>query len=59
MMKVKNKKSILAQPLKNSTQITYTKEKNELISLLSSYIKGSAKRDDIYTSLIKLKSSIS
>jgi hypothetical protein len=36
----------------------YIPEKTELIKLLSSYIKESAKRDEIYTSLMKLKSSI-
>jgi hypothetical protein len=40
-------------------QVNYTAEKTELINLLSSYIKGSAKRDEIYTSLMKLKTSVS
>jgi hypothetical protein len=37
----------------------YVSQKIELLKLLSSYIKEGAKRDEIYTSLMKLKSSIS
>jgi hypothetical protein len=43
----------------NNSQISYTPEKDELLKLLSSYIKGSARRDTVYTSLIELKVLVS
>jgi hypothetical protein len=43
----------------NNPQISYTTEKDELLKLLSSYIKGSARRDTVYTSLMELKVLVS
>jgi len=43
----------------NNSQISYTPEKDELLKLLSSYIKGSARRDTVYTSLMELKVLVS
>jgi hypothetical protein len=57
MYRAQSKRPLLQQSI--VVQNNYTPEKIELIKLLSSYIKGSAKRDDIYTSLMKLKSSVS
>jgi len=55
MQRTKQRKPILNTQV---AQIKYIPEKTELIKLLTSYIKGDAKRDEIYTSLMKLKSSI-
>jgi hypothetical protein len=54
----KKKPVIVESSLFTQTK-TLIPEKNELIKLLSSYIKGQAKRDETYTSLMKLKTSIS
>ena len=43
----------------DNSQISYTPEKDELLKLLSSYIKGSARRDTVYTSLMELKVLVS
>jgi len=53
------KKPVLVQVSPLTQKKTYIPEKIELINLLSSYIKDSANRNDIYTALAKLKTSIS
>jgi hypothetical protein len=58
MMRTKINKPFVVQTSAVAQRINYIPEKNEMIKLLSSYIKGSAKRDETYTSLMKLKESI-
>ena len=59
MMRGRERKPFVVQTSSVAQRINYIPEKNELIKLLSSYIKGPAKRDETYTSLMKLKESIS
>ena len=58
-MRGRERKPFVVQTSAVAQRITLIPEKNELIKLLSSYIKGPAKRDETYTSLMKLKESIS